>query len=753
MKFRFKLFDYTNSDGQTAVEIVEPIGFDGLKSHLERHPTYKGAVIEFSYIDLEIDDKKGFKLISEAYEKAGVNAKVEILIELQCGQSGNYELVYNGTLGFNQYEEYKQDYCSAKVNIAPIGCIMDWKYNEDVKVDLQSLKAFDGVTDLQPYEKLGFDVEMPSKTIVLTNKAVHDDVEIPPYQVGELEKIGYLSTTETTNGSKYSKYVILPFPVVIIDEMPTFQPQTDTYGLGGSNPSNFPEDLATYINTTNSAKNLNLKARLKFWIQALMADTTIQNLSIVINIQKQDGVIAQTPYSLIFDNTNSEQIGIFTPNWSPKPFDPIDIDVDFTIQPNERLFIFLFKNLSQYGGGGNRYFNLYIDNSAENNFIQLKENSTFAPTPCKQFMINEVFSRIVEASTNNCMRVFSDYFGRTDAQPYPSLQDGCGGLTSITKGLFIRQVDKSRTEDTQPVFSLSFKEVFEALDAIYNIGMEIVPDINRNGHNVVRIENADYFYQDEIILDLGEIGITKKIDTSAIYNILKFGYEKWEAEEYNGLDEFLTKREYKQLLNNKKEFSKLCRFIASGYAIEITRRKSTDQTKDWRYDEDTFIVCLKRSGGNVVVEQGAITGAENIIDPPTLYNVRISPIRNLLRWIKFIFNGYKNIDNAKAEFSSGDGNYFAKGKYTEDCVEEINIIAENETINKDSLNDYMPIYLPEIIKIDDLPLSYNMYNQIKANPHGLVRFTNKGKEYKAYIREMEYLFAKGTADFELIPKY
>ena len=85
-------------------------------------------------------------------------------------------------------------------------------------------------------------------------------------------------------------------------------------------------------------------------------------------------------------------------------------------------------------------------------------------------MINEAMSRCVESYTNGNMFVYSDYFGRTDAQPQSSVVTGYGGLEAITNGLHIRgcvMPDGSQ----KPKFSLSMKEIFDSLNAIHNIGM------------------------------------------------------------------------------------------------------------------------------------------------------------------------------------------------------------------------------------------------------------------------------------------
>src|SRR5205085_5368245 len=82
------------------------------------------------------------------------------------------------------------------------------------------------------------------------------------------------------------------------------------------------------------------------------------------------------------------------------------------------------------------------------------------------------------------------------------------------------------------------------------------------------------------------------IKPDELYSTFTLGYDKWETEDYNGMDEILTKREFRlqitQLQNSLEQVSKI---LGSGYAIETTRRKGPDD-KDWRYDNDVFAICL-----------------------------------------------------------------------------------------------------------------------------------------------------------------
>ncbi|MBI1692785.1 MAG: hypothetical protein FYV88_5080, partial [Bacteroidetes bacterium] len=213
------------------------------------------------------------------------------------------------------------------------------------------------------------------------------------------------------------------------------------------------------------------------------------------------------------------------------------------------------------------------------------------PTSCKVYMINESFARITEAISEGCMTMYSDYLGRTDAEPYTSISDGCGALESITKGLLIR---RATLQGNEPVMAVSFKDLFEAFCSIHNLGYGIEDD-STTGGKMIRIEPMEYFFPSTIIFSADKIPMVDFANSTAKqYGKFNFGYEKFEAEEFNGLDEFLSKREYRSPLNSKNILEQVCKFISSGYSIEVTRRIGNADSKDWRLDNEYFVICLKR---------------------------------------------------------------------------------------------------------------------------------------------------------------
>ena len=339
--------------------------------------------------------------------------------------------------------------------------------------------------------------------------------------------------------------------------------------------------------------------------------------------------------------------------------------------------------------------------------------------------------------------------------------------------------------------------------------------------------------------------ITKKVMEAEHYSLFTFGYDKWEAEEYNGLDEFLTKRTYRtDLTTVKNTLSKLSKFIASGYALEITRRMGNTDSKDWRYDQETFIICCQRKvefnvdfdptitpngafsfdfvgdpaatfntgiGGtffitvqgsqsndgiitcygytyvnnrltflvvspaltaeqatgvtfvgavyppdSLYVELGHIISPVNIIDPSSIYNFRISPLRNAMRWMDKVFASYRQqpLTN-KITFTDGTGNFYASGELDGSCKWENGAITENMTIDYSIFADIdsaAPLLRPERVEFE-YPMSVKDFNRIKADLYGKIHYSSDCETGHGWIDNIKYKPEEGLANFTLIPEF
>lgn len=274
-----------------------------------------------------------------------------------------------------------------------------------------------------------------------------------------------------------------------------------------------------------------------------------------------------------------------------------------TLTPGDRIYLVYaikgFKYLTGGGGGGPADpFDLTITiNSAS---LSIKSTQECENTSARVYLVNETLSRMAEAYTNNCVKVKSNYFGRVDSLPYPSITDGCGALECLTSGLIIRSREQEKvrigSEFIKPPFQLSFKDAFESLKSIHNIGMGIEEN-TEDGGEWIRVEPVSHFFNNSVLITCTAINELKTaVDQEMIYSRTAIGYNKWSTEIAQGLNDIFTKREYRtsQKATNSL-YQMLSNFIASDYAIEVTRQQFGSNTKDWRYDNDTFIVCLTKN--------------------------------------------------------------------------------------------------------------------------------------------------------------
>jgi hypothetical protein len=262
------------------------------------------------------------------------------------------------------------------------------------------------------------------------------------------------------------------------------------------------------------------------------------------------------------------------------------------------------------------------------------------------------------------------------------------------------------------------------------------------------------------------LNISKKVSSSKFYNQFQFGFSKWETEEGGGLDEFNTKREYINYINTiRNSWSQICDFIASGYAIEITRQQQgLTNTNDWRFDNDTFIICMKRLDGAISVEQGQdcmdVANTTNLIDPHSTYNYRISPIHNLFRWMKLLFTSFANPNdtNSVLTFAKGEGNYFMASRLLNGTVDELGVISESDAITIAMINgsspDAQPIFKNEEWEFE-YPLSFQDFLNIQATRTGVIKVEcgNCGTYINCFLKQLDYDPNEGKALFTVIPAF
>jgi hypothetical protein len=744
MYFQFYLDD---------LEIDEPQGFADIVLNMKRDDNWHGIFFEASTSELAFygaaagylkDKKKNVGLMSDVTFKA-----------LQaCGIYDELETIFEGKLDFGKYTESCGNSCLVKIPVEQTGCLMTLRNRYDQKVDMDSTMALDKITPISVYAQLGQTIPMP---------AIELDARVEGYVAEEGNRWplapGWSTSCDEPAGGSKKMYVRPEYQDERFNSIATGQLTGGTDCESADQVAGPMTPQFLYEQTENGAcfnDDFILEARLKGDYFA------IPYLSGTLNLLQAE-VILWNGESVNFDAdsiTLDPQVIVGSPTSMPA-YGNFDISFNLTIPAadiiaNPALYVVLhFETTTTTDGNPQNDFTCGA-NFDTDTFFKLYTKKKCPDTTVKYYMVHEAVSRVTESITSNCIQLKSDYYGRIDSQPYSAVQDGCGSLRFVTSGLKIRKAKN-------PAFFASLKDLFEGLRGIDNIGMGIEDNVNIPGHSFLRIESVDYFYQDIEILALPfvpepEISIQDQLH----YSLIKSGYQKWEVEKINGLEEPNSNREYRtglSSINNTIDITS--KLIAGSYPIEVTRQQSFAKTgaADTTYDNETFIICVERQAYNFKIEQNNIDNPTNIFSPQTIYNWRIRPYSNLMRWFKSIVNSYPSIygSSNKLFFSSGTGNFLAQGQLLSAfCKLENGVKAENMDLGVlDFVNqlDATPLWKPEYADFK-YPLSIADYKKIKSTPYGYISFQcGTGEWKKGYVQNLRYHLNKGEADFTLKIKY
>lgn len=766
IRWRFTLNPDTDNK-----EIAEPKGWTELTLTLKRDDLWHGVFFEYSgelgfYNNPTNANQDAYTFIRDEYELQGVEGFVLLEVEMACNDTDEFEREAVWRLNFSSYKETRGAECFVSLNLEPENCLMTFKNRYDQPVTFSDNLSYNG-TDLGAYTYLGFNLTLPPKTILQQANLnspgfVGADGNSHPTVTVNHTISAALGGTVTKEGIGYFQFGLNPGPGTAydaadgLDEITTRNPISDG---SDSDYSNLQMNYNILIGGTYTFSFI-IQGRISATVTTNANNTDCSGDEDTFNYLGYEIYIkAGATTDLIYSASDS---GCFNPTkeFTSIPMGGLGIGLTYTLNAGDEVQIYVRVRAEGTWnhpliGSRDVSFALNFDGSASMDVIAytLSEETT-----TKASLINEVGSRILEKTTDDCLRLLSNYYGRTDSQPYPAPngETGIGGLRALMAGLDIRQYTSGR-------LSLSFKQLFEGLNAIDYIGIGLESDTNRVNSQVVRMEPAAHFYDPEVILTLDKIPLVViEVITSLHYSIYKGGYNKWEAEEYFGLDEFATDRNYRtELTSTKNTLDRVCSFIASGYAIEITRRQklyNATTAIDWRFDNDTFIVCLNpKASGIYTVEQGNITAAANIIDPTTLYNFRISPTRNALRWLSAILNSYRDPTATASAviFTDGKGNILAEGLMTGDGIVEAATITENQTLGMTSRSDpadALPVFVPEAWRFE-YPITLSQYGTLKLNSTKTIRarFGQDTDFYSFYLKEIEVDPNRGMGKWTLLP--
>lgn len=740
-------FTLINSAGiETPVD--DPQGWENLTVTLDRDDTWKGIFFGYLVDKLQFDGV-GAMLIKDEYDINGVSGDMHLLIEYLCGDPGIYTFFYHGRLSFVQYSDSCGDECFVAIGIEDSSDIMQMRNNYQVDVNLNSNIAFDEETELTDYDKLNFNLIVPSRGIF--QKSTGSNTTRQSMSLLEYPGWGDISGSGTgvEQGGLMPIFDTLPLSEIELSQIngTPFYDSNIVFNAGtGSYPTTPFIDLVKNQTLKCSPEGVHMQMRLKGRLIDRSNATRIVDLNAIIR-QGQDAA-----NTILIDNQilATYEAGTF----QITEFD-ISVDMVLNLNPGDKLYVFDIITYQKLSSAVIQQ--LVIEWDVES-FIIFKATSYCEPTLAKSYMINEAISRTVEAITNNDIKFYSTYFGRTDSQPYSIGNNPCAGLFAITNGLNLRR--RLLPDNSEPGFFVNLKKIFDDLNGVYNIGLTIEPDLNRPGYNRLRFEDWKYFFQNDTGLIFNDATrIDRDVDDTRLFNRLTVGFNKWTAGQYTGLDEFMTKRKYRININAiDKELNVATDMICSTYTIEITRR--LDQTtQDWQYDNDIFGLCLN-DNYQVALFSDPVYGSygvKNVLDPNSCYNGRVSPARIATHWFSYVLQGIRTLTaNSKLIFTNGEGNYIAEYGIKLCGIEgaELSESQNIEVITFEDITESKPILYPEVLTFKHA-LSWNVFTRILAEPdlkYKSISVKCNGKITQGWLKTMKYEPNEGMVEIVAIPK-
>lgn len=746
--FRFILINELN---EQLVADPLPTGWDNPTINLERDDDWHGLFFDYG-LDLLTFTGDAADWIKDEYDDKGVDGQMRLRVEFMCSPDGKYDTLYEGKIAYDsRYKEVCGQECNVTVALEDSNDVMLFRNNYEQNVDLNSNIAFDKETPLTDYQGLNFGMPIPGRGLTLhtSGQATTGPLSIYPIEVtwqglGGVEyirpsytqnQIAELATSDLAGGSVYSV-------------SPQGDPPTHPTGISPI------LDLDSQPTCGAGVVNYNVRVKGRF------RETANANRTVSLQI-----VVTTATYDDTLDPALGKVNLLSVVNYTSGNGPDITFDESFSGQAvmneGDKFNVFLFYVVTF--NASTRTSNVYVDWDEETS-VSISAITQCAETTSKMYMINEAVSRVSEAITNDQIRFYSSIFGRIDSQPYSLTNNPCQGMFGVTSGLNIRR--KLLQDGTQPGFFVSMKDIFEGLNPMWNIGLCIELDPNRIGYKRLRFEDYAYFYRNEVGLSFNYANkIEKGIDASRIFNRVIVGYNKWEAEQFTGLDEFMTKRTYRLNINTLSAEKDLTTdIICSPYTIEITRRLEAT-TEDWKYDNDIFGFCMRKSdfpifgAPDVQVETFAdgSVGVENILDAGTCYNGRVSPLRMAMRWFNSLMQGLRQVTaSTRLIFTSGEGNYVAKYKLN-NCDIVGPPVRENDDVDLTDFADpalAQPIVFPEL-DVFEHPMNYHVFKRLKDD----TTLMFKSVKYKCgleiregWIKRVSYQLVGGMAEITIIPK-
>lgn len=709
----------------------DPIGWESIAATLRRDSSRHGTTVDF-ISDLNFV-KDGRAYLLRAYQAAGVQANVRILIEQYDPNEFRWLPYYSGRVHFLEAEIGPTQ---MKVNLESESWLQKFLARDSVKVDLFGGESASGYAG---------EVHTPV-TVELHSRAI-----LQRYAASQKAAVKTSAQMFGDEGNaSHEQLLYFGFD----------NQETNKIGLGavaggwvsGSASSVVP--IYTAPGNADLTIDLDLRALIVAYNDGDGPDFETVEGDCRLRIVRA-GVAQDIPLIPDFyvPNLGGDYVGdILT---GARKF-------TFNLEKGDEVYLYARYFIHDIGGPGTtfRYRTTLDATFLPGAYFRMSAITTTPASTTKGLLLYEACERLCQALTDEADVFRSDFLGRTDLG---YAVDGPGALTMVTGGFQVRGFPPlsdpaptdSTTTDPRKTLTTDWREFFDSLAAVYGLGWGVEWAIGRSGKlvQVIRVEPISYWYGTEVVLDLTESGIlddTRKVDQSRHYQVVEMGYTTWQAEQVNGLDEFNTKRQWTTPLDvTDNKYSQLSQLATSGTLLEATRRDRYDATSttDTGNDATNFLVCLLRDGvSSYVTERNQMaTLLQGMLSPNTVYNLRLSPGRMLRRHGPVLQAGLQYQVRAQVRFTYGEGNT----SMVSQLLGEPAPIVEGDNLDVPDLGQ--ALWRAEQVEFN-APIQREQVPPVMNKPTGRVRYVGTDRTTReGWLLEFKHDPRAKTAAITLLP--
>jgi hypothetical protein len=596
--------------------ISEPEGWNDDEKVFKRSLTAHGVFINLSSNNLKFyrgdaNNNGGLDFITGVYDLQGINADILLIKEERDTQTDKWGEAYRGFLDLSTLS-VQNNRASVKFNESGLYTAIKARRNE--KLDLSRLDTIDGADS----------PKVSTETVALDGRNI--------LLVSQLE----LNTTQQNPYSAASSFSAIAFPFIVLG-VSDLSVQTITDVVVNEQTSSYGDGVTgnMFYSVAKSDKTLILNIDIKYsWTSALTS-------SIKLNLVK-------------YENGEDYNFKGFQPLAEVLLTDVGSIYFQDTLEvkllEGESLAI-----VSHSDSASN------VNYTWETTNMLIEENSFVDSSQAEFVLPFEGLEKIIHVISGHENALKSTLLGRTDLG---ANVDGLGSLTGLVSGAMVRRLQTRFMQTSFKDFDTSFSTIW---DSGYGIEKEGFKEF-------VRFEERKYFYQKVVTIRLPNQvkNMKRTVAKDYFFSGIDLGYRKPSDgnlyEEAMGLDEYNTKNTFTTIIKRiEKVFRKISVYRADSYGMEFARRKSilTNPEEDTRYDNDIFVMDLKRGATDVFQQrlwfddngpndfEKAPTG---VFSPATAQNLRFSPMNLLKRFGWWISIGLIKYPDSEVKFSSSIGN-------------------------------------------------------------------------------------------------